>query len=136
MAHPYIEGILTNLNNEEKQSILSYYQLYTISEENRSVFYLKDLFENNKTYTGSKAATDTMRSRIFDKSIDALILDKHISNKNLYNEHDQLVFKLKKRLLHFRVLLKSLNQGRVNSLKSILNAIIKDAKDNEVYDVL
>jgi len=136
MAHPYIEGVFTNLNQEEQDSILHYLRLQDSSSDNKSVAYLKGVFTKDQTYKGSKAATEALRSRLFEKTIDALILEKHISNNVLHSEHDQTVFRLKKRLLHFRILLRSLNQGRVNSLKSILNNIISDAKTNEVYDVL
>ena len=105
-------------------------------ENDVSLSYLRSVFSKEPAPAASTAAKDTLRSRLFDKSVDALITERHVANKILHSEHDQIVFRLKKRLLHFRILLRSLNQGRVNSLRSILNGIISDASENEVYDVL
>lgn len=137
MSHPYIQDILTHLNAEEKKSLLHYFQLLNAqSDETKSIAFLKGLFGEDPRYDGGKTATDTIRSRVFEKSIDAFLQEKHISKENLHNEHAYEVFRLKKRLLHFRILLQSLNQGRINSLRSMLNSIINDAKKHEVYDVM
>jgi tetratricopeptide (TPR) repeat protein len=131
----YIEGILMNLNEEEKNSVLHFINTHPGNTESKSIAFLNQLFSRSLEHDGSKRAFDTMKSRLFDKSIDALLVEKHIATKELYSEHDYMLFKLKKRLLHFRILVRSQNQGRVESLKVLLNGIIQDAKTNEVYDV-
>ena len=136
MSYPYIEGLLKNLNEHEQSSILDYFNSSGSEKAPVSLNYLSALFHKETNASETPKINNTLRSRLFDKTIEALTTQRHISNKALFNEHEQLVFLLKKRILHFRILFKSPNPGKVNSLKSILNGIIKDAKENEIYDVL
>lgn len=134
MPSPYIDDLLKNLNNSEKKSIEYHFSVKSTSEELLLRKYIDAIV---KSSTSSNNNTNRMlKSRAFDQVNDILISDYHIHNKGNFAPHDQILLRLKKRMLLARVLSKSLNQAKTAPFKTILNIIINEAEKNEVYEVL
>ena len=77
-----------------------------------------------------------LKKDLYDKVLEALTFDRHISNSTIFNDNSILIFQLKKKLLLLRVLMHSRNQKRIEAIEHLLNEIIEDAKANEIYDIL
>ena len=77
-----------------------------------------------------------LKKDLYDKVIEPLTFDKYITNSAIFNDNSILIFKLKKKLLVFRILLHSQNQKRIEATEHLLNEIIGEAKANEIYDIL
>ena len=74
-----------------------------IREPNREFNY-KDLTKILKT---SEATLRVLKSRLFEKIEEALVMKNHLKNKLIFNHRERLVFVLKKKIL----LIKSLNRN-------------------------
>ncbi len=96
----------------------------------------KDISDSEISETTGTTHPSSLKTRLYEKVTEALTLDKHIFNTELFVENDQVIFKLKKRLLIFRILNRNINQKRFETLNQIINDIIIEGKEFEVYDLL
>jgi tetratricopeptide (TPR) repeat protein len=149
MAAIHIVKFIQSLNEKEIQVIDDHIQsIYLLSGSNTNESKQLKLFRfitSNK----DRALTDAELSRhvstpnlaslkylLSEKIYDALLLNKHIENKAVFNLREQTVFTLKKKILLIKSLYRTLNQGRVETVNALLTETIKNAQENEVYDVL
>lgn len=150
MATTYINQLIQNLSGSEIKIIEDYFQklkplfggnegdelkelkLFKLLTANKNVV-ISDAEILEKTQT---ARVNMLKNNLLEKVFEALTFDKHITNTNIFNEYDIITFRLKKKLLVFKILFRSLNQGKTEALYEVLNQIIDTAKEYEVYDVL
>nr|MBA3706208.1 hypothetical protein [Bacteroidota bacterium] len=78
----------------------------------------------------------TLKSRLYQKITEALTSDKHITNTEVFDKRDIISFTLRKKLLFFRISLRSLNQEKTETLFKVLGEIVDTAREYELYDVL
>ncbi|MCW3082706.1 MAG: hypothetical protein JWP12_72 [Bacteroidetes bacterium] len=85
--------------------------------------------------TGTKRVSD-LKNNLFSKVLESLTLDKYITNSSLFNENDSIHFILKKKLLACRISIRSISEGKTETIDELLNDIIAKAKEFELYEVL
>lgn len=151
MATSYIIDFIQSLNKEEikivkeQLSKSSSQKAIPASENKTKKLFAILIINSNKKYTDkelagilncSTGAVRVLKSRLFDKIREILVLDQHFENELVFDYREQLVLTLKKRILFIRSIFRKLNQRRLGSLKLLLSETIKIAKENEVYDVL
>jgi tetratricopeptide (TPR) repeat protein len=149
MAAIHIVKFIQSLNEREIQVIEDHIKsIYLLSGSNVNESKQLKLFQfiaaNNK-----KALTDPELSKhvattnlaslkylLSEKIYDALLLNKYIEDKTVFNYREQTVLTLKKKILLIKALSRTLNQGRTETVNFLLAETIKLAKENEIYDVL
>jgi len=85
--------------------------------------------------TATKRVSD-LKNNLFNKVLEALTLDKYITNTSLVNENDIIIFSLKKKLLACKVSIRIVNEGKTEAIHELLNDIINKAKEYELYDII
>jgi len=113
-------------SNESKQLVLFRYITANRDEKNSESSIIK--------ITGTKNIA-SLKLRLYETVTEALILGKNTYNDQ-FSERDQVLFKLKKKLLLFRILFRSLNQKRIEKLYSLINEIIQKEREYELYEIL
>ena len=150
MAAIHIVKFIQSLNEKEIQVIDDHIQsIYLLSganssEESKQLKLFRYVANNkSKTLTDnelikhvSTANLASLKYLLSEKIYDALLLNKHIQNKAVFNPREQIVFTLKKKLLLIKSLFRTQNQGKIETVNFLLAETIKIAKENEVYDVL
>lgn len=149
MAAIHIVKFIQSLNEKEIQVIDDHIQsIYLLSGSNLGESKQLKLFRfitqnKNRELSDSElskyVATPNLASLKYllsEKIYDALLLNKHIQDKDIFNYREQIVFSLKKKILLIKSLYRVLNQGRTETINFLLAETIKLAKENEVFDVL
>ena len=149
MANPYINQLVQSLSSNEIKIVEDYFQklkpLFENGDGELKELKLFKLLTNNKdkiiddaeiVEKTQTARANMLKNNLLDKVFEALTFDKHITNTAIFNENDIIAFTLKKKLLVFKILFRSLNQGKTEALYELLNRIIDSAKEYEVYDIL
>jgi hypothetical protein len=121
-------SVIANEDGEEMMELKLFKLL--ISNKNKNI---TDEEIIKATHTKRAAS---LKTNLYQKVLEAFSFDKHITNTDLFNEYDSISFKLKKKLLIFKILHRSSNQGKTEAMHELLNEIIHTAKEYEVYDVL
>lgn len=133
----FIDNFIQHLHQEEILTIRKYLESNTPKSELSSILILFDqLSTKNSLCTDNNETINSIKSKIFEYSLEALQQLSHIRNDDLFNDREQTVLKLKKQILSIKILYRTLNNGRVEAIEHLLNDVIKQAKENEVYDVL
>lgn len=149
MAAVHIVKFIQSLNAKEIQVIDDHIQsIYLLSgsnaEESKQLKLFRFITLNNEreisdaelTKHVSTSNLSSLKYLLTEKIYDALLLNKHIENKTVFNPREQIVFGLKKKILLIKCLHRTLNQGRIETVIFLLAETIKISKENEVYDVL
>jgi hypothetical protein len=149
MATSYITDFIQSLSSEEIKIVREYvYRSNTrpILGENKIEKLFNTLVADpEKKYTDRElsgilesdgGALRILKSRLFDKVKEALLSDNHFENDLVFNYREKIVFSLKKKILLAKCLYRTLNQGRIATIRTLLAETIKIAQENEVYDVL
>lgn len=136
MPAQYIEDVFASLNLIEKKSIDYHFTKQKISEDLLLRRYIENFTNPKPLKLEFEGRNRMLRSRAFDQLTDILISDYHINSKGNFGPHDQILLRLKKKILFARVTSKNLDQTKLASFKTFLNSIISEAKKNEVYEVL
>jgi hypothetical protein len=145
----HIVKFIQSLNAIEIQIIDDYLQsIYLLSnskkKESKQLMLFRYISSNKeKLITDNELIKNTGIKDIYSqkyslsiKIYDALLLSKHLENKEIFNDREQIVFSLKKKILLIKSLRRSSNQGRMDTLNLLLTETIRLAKENQVYDVL
>src|ERR1041385_3987834 len=77
----------------------------------------------------------SLKYHLSEKIFDALCLNKYISDTDLFNAHDIEIFSLKKKMLLAKMLMRTQNQGKTETIEFLLEEIIKKGKEIESYDI-
>lgn len=85
--------------------------------------------------TGTKRVAD-LKNNLFNKVLEALTLDKYITNVEVFNQNDIVNFTLRKKLLICKISLRSSNPGKTETIIDLLNEIITKSKESELYEIL
>lgn len=85
--------------------------------------------------TGAKRISD-LKNNLFSKVLESLTLDKYITNTSLFNENESIYFVLKKKLLACRISIRSISEGKTETIDELLNDVIAKARDFEMYEIL
>ncbi|MGZ4118034.1 MAG: tetratricopeptide repeat protein [Bacteroidia bacterium] len=136
MSYQYIDTLLSTLNESEKRTIEYHFSGKSNSEELLKRKYIEHITGISKNEEKNIAVNRMLKSRAFDEMTDVLISDHHIHNKGNFAPHDQVLLRLKKKILLARVISKNLNQNKMGPFKTFLNTIISEAEKHEVYEVL
>jgi tetratricopeptide (TPR) repeat protein len=136
MPYHYIDTLLSTLNDSEKRSIDYHFAIKDTSEDALKRKYINSITNNSKQLFSSTEVNRMLKSRAFDEITDILISDYHIHNFGNFVSQDQILLRLKKKILLARIISKSLNQNKIGPFKIFLNTIIAEAEKNEVFEVL
>ncbi len=149
MAAIHIVKFIQSLNEKEVQVIDDHIQsIFLLSgssaEESKQLKLFRYITLNrNKQLTDSELSKHvstqnlaSLKYLLSEKIYDALLLNKHIENKTIFNSREQIVFSLKKKALLIKALYRTLNQGRIETINFLVLETIKAAKENQVFDVL
>jgi len=77
-----------------------------------------------------------LKVHLYNKALEALTSDKFLENSSVFNDYDTAILSLKKKLLIFKISLRSISHGKTEALKELLNDVIEGALDYEAYDTL
>lgn len=150
MANTHINQFIQSLSTTEIKLVEDHLQKsrsVVANEEGEEMMEIK-LFKllisnKNKTITDDDIIKTTrtkraasLKTNLYQKVLEAFSFDKHISNVDIFDEYDRISFVLKKKLLIFKILHRSSNQGKTEAMHELLNEIIDTAKEYEVYEVL
>ena len=136
MPFHYIDTFIASLNESEKKTIQHHYIPKNSSEDLLKSKYLQNSINTNASESKGLSVNRMLKSRAFEDMSDILISNYHINNKANFASQDQILLRLKKKVLLARVISKSLNQNKIAPFKTFLNTIISEAEKNEVYEVL
>lgn len=136
MPTPYIDTLLNNLNDSEKKSIDYYFSNKNSTEELLLIKYIQAINNGENVKSKELNVNRMLKSRALDQITDILISDYHIHNKGNFSTQDQILLRLKKKILLARIISKSLNQNKFGPFKTFLNILIREAEKNELYEIL
>lgn len=141
-----IENLIRSLNSKEISIIDDHIHSLAIlsgsSDETKQLKYFRLVVEkkeiSKKEISKSIGSVDipSLKRHLSIKIYDALLHSKHIHNPEIFSNREQIVFDLKKKILTIKILYRSLNQGRSETIEFLLNETVKIAKKNEVFDVV
>jgi hypothetical protein len=136
MANHFIDNFLGNLNASENRAIERYLKNnLTNGEESKSLEVFRLLSTNNTVKYSNQAAFNKIKSRIFEKSLDALITDEQYL-KETFCETDYRILKQKKTLLIIRALQRSQTKNKTETIKHLLDNVIKESMKYETFSIL
>ncbi|HSH65830.1 MAG TPA: hypothetical protein VLB84_08535 [Bacteroidia bacterium] len=141
MANSHIIEFIQSLNSEEIKIVKKHLSsetkikklLNTLSNHPDKSFSDKELSVLLKSNSNS---IRVLKSRLFNQAKKILLLDEHFENNLLFNERERIVFVLKKELLLAKSLFRILNQKKIETVKIILNKVIKQGKEYQLFDLL
>lgn len=146
MANSYISCFIKSLSIEEQKIVKAHLNKTMDGVESKIIQLLIALTKDpEKSITDAElarmldinlVALRVLKSRLFKKTKEALLLDEYIENVTIFNERERIVFSLKKKILFIKLLSRKLNQNKVQTLILLIEEAIQEAKQNEVYDVL
>jgi tetratricopeptide (TPR) repeat protein len=149
MAAIHIVKFIQSLNEKEIQVIDDHIQsIYLLSgsnaDESKQLKLFRFITSNKERLLTDAELSKHISSKnlaslkylLSEKIYDALLLNKHIENKAVFSQREQIVFSLKKKILLIKALYRTLNQGRIETINFLILETIKTAKENQVYDVL
>lgn len=136
MANHFIDNFLKNLNASES-AVITRYLKNNISnaEESKTFEVFQKLTSGEPVRYENKAALNKIKSRILEKSLDAIILGDEHARKSLC-EFDQIQFKLKKQIIQYKQLEKTVNDNNMEVINHLLNEVIRESKKYEMYPLL
>jgi len=136
MAHTFIDNFLGNLQTSEKKAVGRYLRSQiTNAEQSKTMEVFEQLSEGRPVQYGSPVALNKIKSRIFEMSLDALMMDDDYLS-TAYSEVDYLLIKLKKDMLKCRILQLNINENKTVIVLNLLNHIIEESRKNEIYTLL
>lgn len=121
--------LLSGSNSAEESKQLKLFRFITTNKDR----LLSDSELSKHVGTANLAS---LKYLLTEKIYDALLLNKHLENKLIFNHKEQVVFTLKKKILLIKSLYRTQNDGRIETVNVLLAETIKLAKENEVFDVL
>ncbi|MDQ3048433.1 MAG: hypothetical protein M3R27_12865 [Bacteroidota bacterium] len=148
MANTHVISFIQSLSNEEikiSKDYLIKFQPLIGNEKESKEFKLFEYILNNQNSSISDneliKATETkdirhLKNNLFHKILESLTLDKHLDNKSIFNDYDRISLQLKKQILSVRILYRTLNQKKTESLIHLIDDIITEAKEFEIYDII
>lgn len=89
-----------------------------------------------KLLGNSNQSFRVLKSRLFDKIKEILLLDEHFDETNSLSERERIGFKSSKQIILVKSIMKKLNPKRFESCKLLLAEVIKNAKKYEIFDLL
>ncbi|CAN5383855.1 hypothetical protein BH10BAC1_BH10BAC1_21310 [soil metagenome] len=118
MASAFIDDLLKNLSDSEKKSIDYHFSLKEMSEDLliKKFIYSAANPPNDKT---SLSPNRMLKSRALDQITDILTSDYHLHSKGNFVGHDQILLRLKKKILLARIISKGLTQNKIGPFKAI-----------------
>ncbi len=145
-----INRFIRSLRDEQKTALRNYLSLSVFREETsgkeKQLFQLLldpeseglDDAALSKAIYGTKPDSNyrKLKSRLFQRVLDALIQDVYIANDERIGELDHLIVRLKRKMLAFRVLYRNRDKDFTDVLNHLLSEIVTEARRLHVYDVL
>ena len=136
MATHLIDNFIRQLQPEEAESVNRYIKNNLRNPEESHIVYVYEKLRDGKPIDyKNPAALNKMKSRILEKSLDALLMDTNIIN-TLYADIDKTVITLKKQLVQYKMLQRNLNPAKHAVSLHLCNHIIVQAKKNELYSLV
>lgn len=136
MANHFIDNFLKNLNASES-AVITRYLKNNISnaEESKTLEVFRQLCSGETIRYENKTALNKIKSRIFEKSLDAIILDDE-HTKNSLCDFDRIQFRLKRQIIHYKQLEKTITDDNIEAIKHLMNEVITESKKYEMYPIL
>ncbi|MFL5763810.1 MAG: tetratricopeptide repeat protein [Bacteroidia bacterium] len=122
------QGLFANENGTDSKELALF--KYLIANRSRTV--------TDKEVTAHLDVKDLshLKTHLYNKVLESLSHDKFITNASVFNSYDTAVISLKKQLLIIKISLRSVNEGKTEALKDLLNNVIDKAFEYEAYDTL
>jgi hypothetical protein len=104
MANSFIDNFLKNLHPQEQKAVSRYLKKNISNAEGSKILqvYEQIILGQGIDYT-NQAALNKLKSRIFEKSLDGLMMDEEYLSNN-YSEFDQMYFLVKKQMNQCKLL--------------------------------
>lgn len=136
MANQFIDQYFQSLRQEEIQSIRNYLKRNLSDADNKKcVTVFEKLVSGQKKEVNEKNAYNKIKSRIFDKSLEALTLDDKFLSNGLTGG-DYAYIRLRKLLTQVTVLRLTINDKKTEAFKYQIKRIINEAKEYELYNIV
>lgn len=142
-------SLLNGLNQEETKAIKSSFRKVSVDADHLFMEALYSAILASKgilipdrelslhIYGEEKpSAIAKLKSRLFQFVLEVISSDTVLSKEQLFDHSDQQIIRIRKRMLHFRVLYRKKNKVETSILYHLLSEVIKEAKEYEQYDVL
>ncbi|MCW3071105.1 MAG: hypothetical protein JWO44_995 [Bacteroidetes bacterium] len=98
---------------------------------------LSDLQLSQALYRKKKdVAVGKLKSRLFQHILETLGAESTLLKDDLFDLSDRQELRVRKKIYQFRVLYRKKNRADYVTLMHLLNEVIKEAKEYELYDVL
>lgn len=147
MSNIHLDRFIQSLSPKEirviEDHISSISALSGNPDESKQLKYFRHVLESKGKEINPKEISSvgssnlsSLKYHLSEKIYDGLLLSKHIQNEELFSEREQVLFSLKKKILLIKILYRTLNQGRTETIDILLQETIKEARENEIYDVL
>jgi hypothetical protein len=81
-------------------------------------------------------AIGKLKSRLFYHILEVLGSENSLLKEEIFDPSDRLELRIRKKIHHFRVLYRKKNNADYITLLHLLNEVIKEAKEAELYDVV
>lgn len=136
MANHFIDNFLKNLNTSETAAVTRYLKNnISNAEESKTFEVFRKLTSGEEIRYENKTALNKLKSRIFEKSLDALMMDEQYLSAT-FCEFDYKLLELKKKLVKVRILQLSVTQSKTDLIYHLVNEIIEEAKKYEIYTII
>src|ERR1044072_2807398 len=116
MANAFIDNFLGNLAPAESKAITRYLKNNIANAgESKTFEVFEQLTAGKPIVYKNKAALNKIKSRIFEKSMEALMTDEEF-NSVTYCEFDQVHFKVKKQMLFCKMLYQNHSKNKMEAI--------------------
>jgi len=140
-----IISLIQNLNEEEIKVTRLLFDKYELANKQSLEKKLFEYLIQNKSILITDDALvslldsdrpDIIKEKLESTVFDALCLNQHFNNESNFNQYDRISLKLKKEMLVFKTIYRSNNKGKVKFLIQLLDNIIKETKEYEIFEIL
>lgn len=136
MAKQFIDHFIKNLHPEEAKSVSRYIKNnITNGEESKTLEVFEAMRSGKAISYKNTAALNKIKSRIFEKSLDGLMVDEQYIDQT-FSGTDRTLIKLRKLLLQCKILHRPGAVGKTYTVRQLCEQIIQEAKRDELYDLV
>lgn len=136
MTKEIISDFFSNLHEEEIKIVSSYLETHiSKSNSSRTMKLFRQMISGQYTPKKSNSAENKLKSRLLEMSLDAFLINGNM-NSEVTNKWDSTTIKLNKQLIQCKLLQRAHTPSKLEIHKHLLNQIISEAREMEIYSVL
>ena len=128
----FIDQFIRSLQPGEAKAVRRYIKNNVANgEESKTLEVLEAMLAGKEIKYTNLAALNKMKSRIFEKSLDAMLIDNEFISTT-YSELDQVAIRLRKQLLQCKMLLRNRTSNKAEAIQHLTSQLIIEAKKYEL----